>query len=257
MAKGFSGAAVEVLEDRVIKRHPNADSQGLLCSTGALRFVSPQIFEVDAIDSSYVMERLAELSIDQILDAPATLCHARQLLARKVWTHTSAQSSAWKLFLADRFRGIMGLDIDDLIHNLWIDNGMWQCTHGDPTLSNMMMRGDDMVLIDPIRTRHVPAHWTVDMGKLLQSAIGWERVLCDWRYNRKQCVQNLLFGLEPISIKRSWFWCMVHCARIVPYAEKAKNEKARAWAMDKANALFHVLRANDFNEGTVCSMLLI
>jgi len=56
------------------------------------------------------------------------------------------------------------------------DHGPARRTHGDSTVSNAMRRGDrTLVIIDPLPPRpHVAECPEADMGRLLQSALGWE-----------------------------------------------------------------------------------
>lgn len=50
-------------------------------------------------------------------------------------------------------------------------------THGDPIIDNVMMRGDQLVLIDPIPPcPALPSLTIVDYGRLVQSALGYEQI---------------------------------------------------------------------------------
>lgn len=103
--------------------------------------------------------------------------------------------------------------------------------HGDPTLANVMVDATGRLrLIDPIKPMgKVPSFCEVDMGKLLQSAMGWEHTLAPDR-----CVQpwprhqyEVLAGYDQVIKARAWFWCAVHALRVLPYA---KSETVREWA---------------------------
>lgn len=66
-------------------------------------------------------------------------------------------------------------------------------THGDSTVSNAMRRGDGtLVIIDPLPPKpHVANCREADMGRILQSAMGWE---------------VLMYGEEPVEWMAPYFW---------------------------------------------------
>jgi hypothetical protein len=91
-------------------------------------------------------------------------------------------------------------------------------THGDPTIENVMLREQDLVLIDPLpATPAVPDLLCVDVGKMMQSAVGWECV----RYGRP-----FDHGIDDLArcltlAEHEWdaasYWCGVHLLRTLPY----------------------------------------
>lgn len=95
-------------------------------------------------------------------------------------------------------------------------------THGDPTWDNVMRshRGG-MVLIDPIpATPAVPDLRCVDLGKMLQSTYGYERIRyaelgldVDPEYVEKFCV-------DDNEWRAAMYWCAVHLLRCAPYVPK-------------------------------------
>jgi hypothetical protein len=92
-------------------------------------------------------------------------------------------------------------------------------THGDPTAENVMVRpGYGKVFIDPIRaTEVVPDSPAVDVGKILQSAYGWE----DAKYStgilayKPDDIKDQLNDDELFTIGQSW--AVVHIMRAIPY----------------------------------------
>lgn len=49
--------------------------------------------------------------------------------------------------------------------------------HGDPTWSNTMRRGGQLVLIDPLPCKaHVPSVRAIDISKVRQSMLGWDMI---------------------------------------------------------------------------------
>lgn len=108
------------------------------------------------------------------------------------------------------------------------------CIHGDATLSNLMWRyrtevdndqpvlRNEPVLIDPLAPLEAgyrtwcPGHRAVDLGKMLQSALGWETRLRDGANWRKVVggIVAVLEGEDADTQRRAWFWCAVHLIRI-------------------------------------------
>jgi hypothetical protein len=92
-------------------------------------------------------------------------------------------------------------------------------SHGDPTAENIMVRpGHGMVFIDPIRaTEVVPDSPAVDVGKVLQSAYGWE----DAKYSTEMVaylpsdIKDVLRDDELFAVGQSW--AVVHIMRAIPY----------------------------------------
>lgn len=97
-------------------------------------------------------------------------------------------------------------------------------THGDPTFDNMMVSGimHHLILIDPLpATPAVPDMPCVDIGKIMQSAIGYEAI----RYPHPS--EEFLPPVDPNVFKlicadesefrASLYWCAVHLLRAMPY----------------------------------------
>lgn len=99
-------------------------------------------------------------------------------------------------------------------------------THGDPTSENIMVRpGYGMVFIDPIRaTEVVPDSPAVDVGKVLQSAYGWE----DAKYATGVVAykpSDIKSVLEDDALYRvGESWAVVHIMRAVPYIMRSMPE---------------------------------
>jgi hypothetical protein len=92
-------------------------------------------------------------------------------------------------------------------------------THGDPTAENVMKNATgDFVFIDPIpATEVVPDSPAVDIGKMLQSAYGWE----DAKYQTGVIAYRRSDLKEQIEDDRLFAvgeaWGVVHVMRAVPY----------------------------------------
>jgi hypothetical protein len=92
-------------------------------------------------------------------------------------------------------------------------------THGDPTAENVMVRDDfGKVFIDPIRaTEVVPDSPIIDVGKVLQSAYGWE----DAKYQtgaiayRRSDIADALDDDDMLHYGDAW--AVIHVMRAIPY----------------------------------------
>lgn len=255
--KGFSRATIQIEEASVIKTGEGVFEQGKLCETYPLNKVCPKVLE--KFGDSYRMERLEELRPLHIDTAYRTMKYVRQLLARHVWPiqDTSGQPRNWEYLLAQRFHDVTSIDIEPMLCSMWLDQANWQVIHGDPTLSNTMIRGYDFVLIDPLRSPYIPSHWTVDMGKLLQSAVGWEKSIAGWSYDGKVCAHSLTIGMDPMTVRRAWFWCMVHCMRIIPYADTEERAPQRLWAEGRVAAIHDAFCRDRVTTEYICNTLSI
>lgn len=105
--------------------------------------------------------------------------------------------------------------------------------HGDPTIANVMMRGDHHVITDPMpRMRYraeIPNRIEVDLGKLVQSAAGWENHLgCPHALVREEDL--ILNMLDDTLRRRALLWAGIHLARIAARATKKQNESTAQWA---------------------------
>jgi hypothetical protein len=227
--RGSSGAQVRVLGDRAVKS----------CDGDATRLVEqgkrlqrypatclPHVFHVYA--KSYVMEKLVA--------APAWALNHRVILSTmfdalrtNIWSHEAdvswnSEATSRKVHeLLEMFGlGHLRTVVFELYGAVRWDQTRRCLTHGDPTFDNVMFREDSgsLVLVDPLpATNAVPDLQAVDTGKILQSAIGWERV----RYgdsSQEFDVQmrdiRALVGTDN-DWRATIFWCFVHLVRTLPY----------------------------------------
>lgn len=111
-------------------------------------------------------------------------------------------------------------------------------THGDPTLSNVMLGWDLRIrLIDPTPERRgVPPLAAVDHGKLIQSAVGWEHMLdSSWPTPNQNTLDAVLSRLGRKRQRcEALFWGAYHCARFVV---KGKTPEVCAWGEEKSRLL--------------------
>ena len=111
-------------------------------------------------------------------------------------------------------------------------------THGDPTLENLLWRDRRVpVLVDPLPDAvlrgKMPPLRAVDLGKILQSALNYERVkrgeAQSWSWN-----SNIAYTVrETCSDTHEWelacFFAAVHVARFIPYQSSADEMRWRVW----------------------------
>lgn len=94
-------------------------------------------------------------------------------------------------------------------------------THGDPTIDNMMMRADGTyVLTDPIpASPRMPALLASDLGKMLQSAWGYEDIkagrIPDFSF--KECYDTVVSGFKDADQMAAKYFLAVHLLRLIPY----------------------------------------
>lgn len=116
--------------------------------------------------------------------------------------------------------------------------------HGDPALSNLMQRQNgELVITDPMPRlpyrREMPSRKEVDLGKLVQSAMGWERILGEQSSlpSMWQDVDVLMSMLPLSETKPALLWGAIHLARVAIRAKTKQNSRIERWATDSSKAL--------------------
>lgn len=221
---GHSGAIIDVHDDYVVKRGWGVSEQARYVEQ-VLSYGGPTILAVG--DSMYVMGRLHEPDPRRQLDLMREI---RALLERWVWSQAPLDPHGWLgwrhqllTWAQDLGYGALG----ELCLELYREpddqfRGEVCAIHGDPTLANAMRRGNRTTLIDPIPPRgKIPPLREVDLGKLLQSALGWENLL-DPAWPEGSAELQALATAEFDESEKVWFWGAVHCLRIIPYASSAR-----------------------------------
>lgn len=251
-AKGRSGATIVYSKKRVVKIGHQLIHQYRSCVS--LYPITPMTFGHMVVSGDeeidmYVMERLKEPEeFTEHGDWSANALHEMFKILSPVWSREPPLSVGFDrdwLSQLEAFCAPKGFILDKLIEPLRLDtilSGAQYCIHGDPTLANVLMRGDDIVICDPIMPRgKIPSDYAVDVGKMLQSAIGWENHLYDLHTPMEPCVRAAL-GIDTEcrpsmgEIRRSWFWCMVHLIRILPYVRPFSEDWN--WAHTRARVIY-------------------
>lgn len=110
--------------------------------------------------------------------------------------------------------------------------------HGDPILDNIMFR-NNIVIIDPIpSTKSIPDLISVDLGRILQSAMGYENdVYLDNRLDG--CNLNFLnnmFSKEDLYAAK--YWCIFHFLRSAKYLKDEELKRVE-------NKIFYLIENFD------------
>lgn len=252
MQRGSSGAEFNFLGDRVVKLAPDKSVGDRVMAQGAwlMRHQSPavpRVFQVYA--RSYVMERLIVPPF-WALDHQVIFEHLLSALSVHVWSqpaeveHDADETEVKYAMLCERFQLHDICSELDKLHDTIKWDELKRClTHGDPTLDNVMFREDDakvgVVIGDPIpATPAVPDLQCVDLGKILQSLLGWEET----RYGLRSF--KLRIGTEDlrrcVTDKNEWratiFWSVVHMLRAMPYVSDDVRRKLKG----RIDAAFHL-----------------
>lgn len=225
---GNSGAAIEIAFASVTKRggvqdlHLQAD---ILKRLGP--GICPTVFKSE--DSYYIMERLEPLNEPPSQDL---ILRMFEILRDRVWCHDPMftpnpwfrENEIWCSHFAPWVPAGLARELyrDDYPQHHTL-------THGDITIANVMKRADgSLVLIDPLQPKpYAPSLPEVDVGKLLQSAAGWESVVSGGNGEPLLCPKPWPWQQVGQAVAaRCDFWAAIQCARVIKYA---KTDKIRDW----------------------------
>lgn len=187
--------------------------------------VCPKILIMD--NNSYVMEYL-----HPAIPHERSLRDIELFLGVYVWKRSFEDVPFAKLVGDEDWKNELAESIGLIVPEWALDT---PCViHGDPTLDNTLITKENHIRIaDPI-----PPHWlvrpsirAVDHGKILQSFLGWERVL---RGIPKVDFILPNFMEEYETARRAIFWCIVALKRI---ALRNNTSHAGQWAATIAEEL--------------------
>lgn len=190
--------------------------------------------------SGYDMERLTPVPID-LLDVHTTLLEVFRRLEEHIWSQRSVVSynrtlhdkkmkslNTWTSKIEQRLLWQLHSAVD------WFD--LQDClTHGDPTIDNVMLRNGEIVLIDPIpATPAIPDHRAVDLGKMIQSYVGYE--MYRYQMNGPRHGERLSEFLDIICIDSNekaaaLYFAVVHFVRAHPYLDSDTNRRLREYCL--------------------------
>ena len=237
---GSSGATIKVGRYIVWKSGPRADEQSVYLLYGFHKNTAlPEV--ISRSRDGYTMERLYD-EPDGVLPGLHTTEHKFSDVMNAlnvVWV--SGHINPLAVDLAAHQDKVLGLcakcDIEgrtaSLLNNIMHDIAWHQLravlTHGDPTVDNLMYRGQTPVLIDPIpATNAVPDLECVDIGKVGQSAMGYEAA----RYGTgtpevfEDFFDTYMSGTTNEHLARR-YWTSIHLLRALPYMPEERKKNVR------------------------------
>lgn len=98
---------------------------------------------------------------------------------------------------------------------------MGRCIHGDPTLANLVydarLPHSRWRWIDPLTRPYIPGDPLVDLGKLYQSCLGYERVLAGLEPERDDALIESLAEQLGLCEYHGLVWTAIHLIRLIPY----------------------------------------
>lgn len=245
MRRGSSGATITFDTDFVTKRDPDnprvvEQGQWLLDNSSP---AVPRVYTVYA--TAYKMERLVDPPVT-LLNHAAVLDAMVERLATHVWSQPAVAPINHDMLFNKVEHLVNTYGYEYIWQRLYIMRSrvnwhrLTKClTHGDPTFDNVMIREftGELVLADPIpATLIIPDLLGVDVGKILQSALGWEEARYEDPHQR--------FNVNPVSVydvvqrhmskfagEDEWiasiFWCVVHLLRTLPYVDDSVRPRVK------------------------------
>lgn len=229
LSLGSSGAIIECLDEYVVKRdtvNPTRmqDQYVMMAKIGTRAF--PRVYA--AGHAYYVMEKLEPLQWTEERVAGGIIFEMRDLLP-----------VIWGSYHMRLLGEVMPVMHDEYMRSRWgplykrmkkwkddmLDLQVHVCDniHGDPTVENVMQRGDQLLFIDPIPANHyIPSIMAVDLGKMLQSIFGYEKKARPSMptldvEDPMRLARDLLSSFTLSDEHVSHYFLCVHIARLIPY----------------------------------------
>jgi hypothetical protein len=230
--RGLSGAEFIFSSHRVMKKFPGALQQcEYLLTLNDLRpsfvpkvwAITPEGYSMEILENATFSKSMIVVILQDILN-----------VLPLYWSHLLPIAEAPSNWRVELCKWCEYFDLKPFLDRQYAGEESQRYIHGDPTLANVMYRSNgDMVLIDPIRpTGKIPGLPEVDVGKVLQSYIGWEHVLNraeDHAPKLPPYTDTILKGHSDRAVITAEFWLMVHLLRILPYAGAREDIKSWCW----------------------------
>ena len=197
LSSGNSGA---ILKEAIVKTGPDCQFEAAFCRHLGEK-VCPKIYS--SWSDGFAMEKL-----ESVPRTPDLLRRIEKLLEENVWNRPSQNFEVTGQDDYLEFQRKMRIRTPD-----YAKPTEFCLIHGDPTVSNAMVRSDgSLVLIDPRAPNgHIPSAAMVDRGKILQSLFRWETAAYDEPWIN---YSNPEFLYDPELRKQSMFWLFYHVSRI-------------------------------------------
>lgn len=232
---GLSGARVIVFENIAMKTNKRAPKRVIEQGEWLREYEASNLPEVHAVISTgYIMEALTPIPTDRV--NLALLVNALDTGVWKFPARNFVDTPETLLKVSGILEQYAPSLIREAIMLLSYIRPTQEClTHGDPTAENVMLRDGEYVVIDPIpSTLAIPDDIAVDVGKLLQSAHGWEAMKGETRVMwTPHEVEDFFIGT---IFDVAQLWCIVHFVRTLPYVSK----EVRPRVVDKLAELLGV-----------------
>lgn len=231
--RGSSGATFEYVDSGTIRKRGTGNgrvlAQGMWLERHPFK-IFPTVYSTGELfgDDEYTMERLDNVPIEYV-DVRTTMMSVIDTLSHQLWdkpaNHSVMDPAAHAARLAP-LEQFLTPQADIVLKALdasvrW-DKVATGLTHGDPILDNVMLRDGKLVLIDPIpATSAIPDWICVDLGRIIQSAAGYEAV----RYGLEAPegfpieVLNELICPSDEEYRASLYWAIVHTLRSMAYVD--------------------------------------
>lgn len=203
-----SGNSGSKLIETITKFGTESTQEGAFCKLLG-EDVCPKIYSITP--EYYTMERL-----EQAPRSANLLRDIEKLLEEKVWNRPSQNYDVTGVRnYVEYHREVLNIEIPN-----WAIPDEFSLAHGDPTVSNCLIRGRELILCDPRPPRHyVPSCKIADMGKILQSYYDWELMA----YNDQHQNYTLpYFMSDSLLARQAKFWCGCSVARI-QHLDKIRN----------------------------------
>lgn len=208
-----SGNSGNTLTEAVMKLGPGCAQEGAFCEFLGPK-IAPKIFAL--IPNGYVMEKLEKPEIHE-----ASLLVIESALEEHVWCREAIPISNDETWVEKLKKYGINTDLSMA--------GTPCLAHGDPTLSNLLHRGGYPILADPRPPRDfIPQCKETDMGRILQSALGWEVAAYGWpKVDFK--LPNFMF--DSYYAERALFWAIAAATRILhlEMSRKTQNVNIVYW----------------------------
>ena len=211
-----TGNSGNSLREAVIKTGPGCQQEGAFCQFLG-RDIAPEVYAL--IPDGYIMEALKPATL-----RTGTLWEIEYSLDVLVWNRPAlpiSMEQPWQDYLSEfGITAPEGVIVTD------------PClVHGDPTASNVLWRqptdsasDTKLILADPRPPRaFIPQHRETDMGRILQSYMGWEVAA----YGAKPI--NFIkpaFFRDKDLMRAATFWCGAAAARI-EFLEKRRTDRPK------------------------------
>jgi len=193
----------------------------------------PEIKSVigDTIKMEYINRDTDELNLSSAVilaasfrkNPPIYMSRTDQELMRKI----EAYGIRCVYRLGADYNEALGVDVPSLAKRisstLSTSIGYETFSHGDYSLGNLMFKGGELYMIDPISESQLVSHWILDVAKLGASIL----TQCDeakYVYFRDNIVANL--GYTPLQDKKKFdTLVMSQMLRMIPYATGVRLER--------------------------------